>query len=271
MYNRIECLVRARDLLKSAGVPNNRDEEFLLRRVLGESCRYANELSEEQYHTFMDLIRRRAAREPMDSILGNTEFLGIEVPFSNKTLSPRQETEIMVDAIIRENSTKRGIKVLDMCCGSGCIGVAIAKHLGADVTLCDISPDAVAESERLAKENNVDVVVMRGDLFSEIADQYDIIVSNPPYIESGDIDTLEPEVLNYDPKLALDGGRDGLDFYRIIAKDGYKHLKSGGVIYLELGEGQADKLFEIMSDSHFVNIEIFKDYSGIDRYLKARK
>ena len=270
MYNKKECLRLAKERLKNAQVPDNRDEEFLLRHVLGARFNMAMTISEQEAEAFMSLIDRRVAREPMDSILGSTEFLGLNVPFSKYTLTPRQETEIMVDAIIKEHQGRQGLKVLDMCCGSGCIGVAVARHLGASVTLCDISEKALEATKKLAQDNNINVKTICTDLFENVVGEYDIIISNPPYIESQDMMSLEPEVADYDPSLALDGGEDGLDFYRKIATEGYKHLKDDGLIYLEFGVNQAEKITEIMS-KHYKDIEVFKDYSRIDRYLKARK
>jgi release factor glutamine methyltransferase len=271
-YNLMEILHSARRELKEGGVPGEMDADFIMNKVIG--CRPelhpSGVLSDSEYAEFKSLIARRINREPMDSILGFTEFLGLNIPFSHHTLSPRQETEIMVDNIIRENKNFHNLQVLDLCSGSGCIGLSIAKYLDADVTLSDISSEALAQSQKNAKLNNIDVKFVSSDMFDNITGKFDIIVSNPPYIERRDLDSLEPEVRDYDPILALDGGEDGLIFYRRFALESTKYLKNGGLIYIEFGVRQAEQI-KTMLEKNFENIEIIKDYSGIDRYIKARK
>lgn len=271
-YKATAVVKAAKDILNSKGVTNYNDTVFLLEKVLGKKCSILDsiELNEQEYAEYMELISRRSEHEPMDSLMGYTEFLGLTIPFSQDTLSPRQETEIMVDNIIRENKGRDNLSVLDLCSGSGCIGLAIAKHLGAAVTIVDISAAAIAVAEQNAKLNNVSVNIVSSDLFENVEGKYDIIVTNPPYIPSRDCLTLEKEVVEYDPILALDGGQDGLDLIRKIVKDSPNYLNKDGLIYMEYGIGQTEqikRLFEI----DFDNIEIVKDYSGIDRYIKGRK
>ena len=271
-YKATAVVKAAKDILNSKGVTNYNDTVFLLEKVLGKKCSILDsiELNEQEYAEYMELISRRSEHEPMDSLMGYTEFLGLTIPFSQYTLSPRQETEIMVDNIIRENKGRDNLTVLDLCSGSGCIGLAIAKHLGAAVTIVDISAAAIAVAEQNAKLNNVSVNIVSSDLFENVEGKYDIIVTNPPYIPSRDCLTLEKEVVDYDPILALDGGQDGLDLIRKIVKDSPNYLNKDGLIYMEYGIGQTEqikRLFEI----DFDNIEIVKDYSGIDRYIKGRK
>ena len=271
-YKATAVVKAAKDILNSKGVTNYNDTVFLLEKVLGKKCSILDsiELNEQEYAEYMELISRRSEHEPMDSLMGYTEFMGLTIPFSQDTLSPRQETEIMVDNIIRENKGRDNLTVLDLCSGSGCIGLAIAKHLGAAVTIVDISAAAIAVAEQNAKLNNVSVNIISSDLFENVEGKYDIIVTNPPYIPSRDCLTLEKEVVDYDPILALDGGQDGLDLIRKIVKDSPNYLNKNGLIYMEYGIGQTEqikRLFEI----DFDNIEIVKDYSGIDRYIKGRK
>ena len=271
-YKATAVVKAAKDILNSKGVTNYNDTVFLLEKVLGKKCSILDsiELNEQEYAEYMELISRRSEHEPMDSLMGYTEFMGLTIPFSQDTLSPRQETEIMVDNIIRENKGRDNLTVLDLCSGSGCIGLAIAKHLGAAVTIVDISAAAIAVAEQNAKLNNVSVNIISSDLFENVEGKYDIIVTNPPYIPSRDCLTLEKEVVDYDPILALDGGQDGLDLIRKSVKDSPNYLNKNGLIYMEYGIGQTEqikRLFEI----DFDNIEIVKDYSGIDRYIKGRK
>ena len=251
---------------------SSRDAEFLLAHTL--NCKVSDlllfsKISDEQGEVFNNLISRRCSHEPMDSLLGFTEFLGLKIPFHRETLSPRQETEIMVDTIIAESRERQDLKVLDMCSGSGCIGLSIAKHLKAEVTLADISDDALDIARDNAVLNDIQVTISKSNLFDNIMGTFDIIISNPPYIPSAECRGLEEEVRAYDPMLALDGGEDGLDFYRKIIAAAPKYLKCDGTIYLELGIGQSQDVKDMLS-SDFKDIKIYKDYAGIDRFIRAR-
>lgn len=268
-----EILQKAKDKLKKNGIKSVADADFLLAFVLQVSKSQLvtiTQVSSQQIKEFDSLIERRIKREPMDSILGFTEYLGLKFPFNKSTLTPRQETEIMVDRIIREYSGRQNLKVLDLCSGSGCIGLSIAKYLNASVVLSDISKEALEISQQNALLNNIKASFILSDLFDNIVGKFDIIISNPPYIPSQDINDLEIEVKDYDPILALNGGEDGLDFYRRIIKESPKYLNDNGIIFLEFGINQAKDIYELMLEN-FEDIQIFKDYSGIERYIKARK
>lgn len=273
-YNTREVLSEAKKKLLSSGDINwESDAEFLLAHILNvprSGIFTHNTILSSQYSKYLELIDRRITHEPMDSLIGFTEFLGLTIPFHKETLSPRQETEIMVDNIIRENTGRKGLKILDLCSGSGCIGLALSKLLNAKVLLADISPEALEISRQNARLNNLEVEYITSNLFDNIIGTFDIIVSNPPYIPTLDLNGLEMEVKNYDPSIALDGGSDGLDFYREIIKSAPKHLADGGLIYLEFGINQGGIIAGLMQ-GNFTDIEIVKDYSGIDRYIKARK
>lgn len=271
-YRADEVVKEAKMFLDGAGVTHYNDTRFLLDKVMGKRVSFRDNvmLDEDQYNYYWYLVRRRAEHEPMDSLLGYTEFMGIDIPFSEVTLSPRQETEIMVFNIINENKSRANLKVLDLCSGSGCIGLAIAKHLGAEVTCVDLSSDAIIVAKATANKNNIKVDFVKSDLFENVTGTYDIIISNPPYIPSGDCNDLEKEVRDYDPLLALDGGEDGLDLIRRISEDAPNFLNDNGLIYMEYGIGQTEDIVKLF-EKGFDNIEIVKDYSGIDRYIKARK
>lgn len=227
-------------------------------------------VSKKKYNKYCKLIRLRCKHMSMDKIIGFTEFMNVTIPFSHNVLTPRQETEILVDMIIKDNKSRKNIKVLDLCTGSGCIGISIAKELCAEVTLSDISKSALKEASRNARLNNVKVACVHSDLFDNISNTFDIIVSNPPYIPTCDVQTLEPEVLGFDPVLALDGGEDGLDFYRRIAIEAPKYLNPNGKLYLEIGIDEGEKIKDIFSP-YFQNISVIKDYGGIDRFVIAEK
>lgn len=269
-----EILQSAKSRLKACGILGfDSDAEFLLAHVLGVGrgdIRLEDEVTQAVIQDYYDLIARRECHEPMDSLIGFTEFMGLKIPFSVNTLTPRQETEIMTDDIVRASRGKRHLDILDMCTGSGCIGLALRKHLNCRVTLADISTDALRECEKNAKINGLECNIVHSNLFENIAGTFDIIVSNPPYIQTGDLFGLEKEVLDFDPKLALDGGDDGLDFYRKIAMNAPKFLKDNGLIYLEFGIGQGKEIEKMMSE-WFEDIQIVKDYSGLDRYIKGKK
>ena len=271
-YRADEVVKEAKKFLDGAGITHHNDTGFLLDKVMGKRVSFRDNvmLDEDRYNYYWYLVCRRAEHEPMDSLLGHTEFMGIDIPFSEVTLSPRQETEIMVFNIINENKSRANLKVLDLCSGSGCIGLAIAKHLEAEVTCVDLSSDAIMVAKSTANKNNIKVDFVKSDLFENVTGTYDIIISNPPYIPSSDCNYLEKEVRDFDPLLALDGGEDGLDLIRRISEDAPNYLNDNGLIYMEYGIGQTDDIVKLF-EKGFDNIEIVKDYSGIDRYIKARK
>lgn len=272
MYTIDDCYKYGRDRLLASGL-NPIDADFLLPIALGvdkSKVRTIHYVTNRQYSKFCRLIRRRCRHVSMDKLIGYTEFLNITIPFSRHTLTPRQETEILADMIINDNKNSRDLEILDLCTGSGCLGIAMANNLNARVTMSDISRKAIRRASRNARLNNAKVEIVRSNLFDNITSTFDIIISNPPYIPTTDVRDLEKEVRKFDPRLALDGGEDGLDFYRIIADKGYQYLRDSGKIYLEIGIDQGDKVKDILSHN-FDNINIVQDYSGIDRYIIAQK
>jgi len=225
------------------------------------------DIEKEQEERYFAMLEKRLSGEPMQKFLGFIEFLGLRISFNKNTLTPRQETEILVDGIIQDiNKANRVLDVLDLCAGSGCIGLAIKKHTKSNVTLSDISNFAISHINENAENNNIDVEVICSDMFENIEKKFDIIISNPPYLKTTELNKLEKEVDMFDPKLALDGGEDGLDFYKIIAKGVKKFLKPNGNLYLEihylLGK-ETKELFE----KYFKEVKIVKDYSGKDRFV----
>lgn len=228
------------------------------------------ELAQDKLIKYNELIDRRCAHEPLDSIIGFTPFYDIKIPFNKDVLTPRLETEFLVERILLDMAGNPNLKVLDMCCGSGCIGLSIAKATSCDMTLADISDKAINIAKNNAKLNNIDnISFVISDLFDKINNKYDIIVCNPPYIKSDDLDTLEIEVKDYDPVLALDGGEDGLDFYRRLAKDCLKYLNPKGTLYLEIGYDQGVSVCDILKENF--EVEVIKDLSKLDRFVIAKK
>ncbi|MBO7219145.1 MAG: peptide chain release factor N(5)-glutamine methyltransferase [Clostridia bacterium] len=270
-HNIIDVLSECKKILKEHNIRlYDSDAEFIVASVIGKK---RNELlptltiSKDDYHMCIENCFRRSKHEPLDSILGFTEFYGLQVPFNKDTLTPRQETEILVDNVVKDIGSKN-VKVLDLCSGSGCIGLAIAKSTKAFVYLSDISGVALDISMKNAKLNNVEVNYIKSDLFDSIADKFDVIVSNPPYIKTGDLDSLEEEVKLFDPMLALDGKEDGYYFYEKIIKDLKHHLNKNGKIYFEVGNTQAKYVSDLLKHD-FKDITVIKDYSGVERIVTA--
>jgi release factor glutamine methyltransferase len=222
-------------------------------------------------------LKRRASGEPLEYILGAAEFMGLEFKVSPAVLIPRPETEILVEAVIEisrqaDKSISRQ-KILDLGTGSGCIAVSLAKFLPkAEVTAVDISQEALKVAAENAMAHNVKVDFMRSDLFSALSlSKYDIIVSNPPYIASGEIGQLQRE-LKYEPQIALDAGPDGREFYRRIIDRAGRHLEDGGSLIMEIGFGQRGEIENIFKKSKTFKItQVIKDYNNIDRVVTARR
>ena len=270
-HNIIDVLNECKTILKEHNIRlYDSDTEFIVSDILGikrsELLPHIN-IDDDTYHMCIENCFRRAKHEPLDSIIGYTEFYGIQVPFNKDTLTPRQETEILVDNVVKDIGNKP-VKVLDLCSGSGCIGLAIAKSTKAFVYLSDISGVALDISMKNAKLNNVDVSYIKSDLFDSINEKFDIIVSNPPYIKTSDLDSLEDEVKYFDPTLALDGKEDGYYFYETIIKDLKKHLNKNGKIYFEVGLGQSEHISNLL-ENDFKDIKVIKDYSGVERIVTA--
>ncbi|MDO4962079.1 MAG: peptide chain release factor N(5)-glutamine methyltransferase [Eubacteriales bacterium] len=222
--------------------------------------------------TFDSLIARRAKREPLQHILGSAWFMGMEFRVGPKVLIPRQDTEVLVETVL-EREKDKDISVLDMCTGSGCIAAALKKLGGySEVCASDIDEDALSIARDNAAENGVKISFILSDIFEGAGSlKFDVIVSNPPYIRSDVIATLEPEVREHDPKKALDGGPDGLKFYREIIENAGAHLKEGGRVYFEIGFDQAEAVSALLLDNGFTGIEVIKDLAGLDRVVLGRR
>lgn len=224
------------------------------------------------------VLKRRLTGEPLSYILGKTEFMGLEFKVTPDVLIPRQDTEILVETAIelgfRVSGLGSRIRILDIGTGSGCIAVSLAKFLPcAKITAIDISEKAIAVAKQNALSNNVNIDFLLGDLFpiyEPTAMSYELIISNPPYIPSAEINGLQPEI-QFEPRIALDGGKDGLDFYHRIIACAPTYLRQGGLLILEAGYNQKDKIRNILKKSrNFEIIEVVKDYSNIDRVFVVR-
>ena len=226
-------------------------------------------LTSKQANFISSSLKRRMRGEPLQYILGKTEFMGLDFKVNKNVLIPRPETEILVEAALKY---VKGKKILDLGTGSGCIAVSIAKKLPAgEITAVDISKDALELAKENAKLNGVKIRFLRANFFKGLSAKYDLIISNPPYVPCGQIRSLQPE-LQYEPLVALDGGSDGLASYRKIIKEAPDYLKDSGILIMEMGFNQRKYIEDIFKETEYFDIiEIIKDYNNIDRIIVAKK
>lgn len=218
---------------------------------------------------FFDLIEQRANHIPLQHITGVQEFMGLEFHVSKDVLIPRQDTESLVEEAWKVSEHK---SVIDMCTGSGCIIISLAKLCSLSKAVgVDISEKALSIARKNAKELKADVEFIQSNLFDGIQGEFDIVISNPPYIPTKEIETLMPEVKNHEPILALDGSQDGLLFYHQIALEAKDVLKKDGYIFFEIGYNQGQEVKEILQTQGFYDIKIKKDLSGLDRVVIGRR
>lgn len=255
------------------------DAEILLSSVmdcprLNLHIRKDEVLPEEKLKNFRELILKRQKRVPISYILGEQNFFGMDILVNEHTLIPRPETEILVEEALKILKNSEGRLVSDICTGSGCIAVALAKFSSVSkVYACDLSSDAVkiayenaARQEVLAK-----VVIKNGDMLNALAGErlegkLDMIISNPPYIAHDEFGALDPEI-GYEPRMALDGGKDGLSFYRRLAFGSRHFLKPGGSLVLEMNSNKSGQIREIVEKNGFSIAKIVKDYAGLERVI----
>lgn len=246
---------------------------------------------EEKKDTYVKLIQKRAAHIPLQHLTGVQEFMGLEFDVNEHVLIPRQDTEILVETaldvlerrILSETDRPEQLHILDMCTGSGCILLSILHYIRnkavtrnssvsaweGTITGCgvDISAEALKVAVRNAKKLQIETDFLKSDLFADVYDTYDMIVSNPPYIRTEVIKGLQEEVKNHDPMLALDGKEDGLYFYRRIVDESRAYLTKGGTLFFEIGHDQAEDVSEIMNAAGFQNVAVKKDLAGLDRVV----
>lgn len=226
-------------------------------------------VTKEQFEAARAVAEKMKDGAPLQYALGSTEFFGIRLGVDPAVLIPRPETEELAEKVIEEVRSRGGGRVLDLCTGSGAIAIAVAKNSPAEVTATDVSEAACTVARANAAGADASVKVLAGDMFAPVAEEkFDVIVSNPPYIPHGDIVGLQDKVKKFEPLAALDGGEDGLDFYRTIAREGAERLTEGGVIFLEFGEGQADAVKELFAA---FDTEVYRDMQGKERMLRAAK
>lgn len=255
---------------------------------VGLMMHWQDVLQDKAGEEYFRLIERRASGEPLQYITGTQDFMGLTFNVNPSVLIPRQDTETMVEdalEILREG-TLRGEKyygasnareILDLCCGSGAIGVSVAKLFPkAKVTCSELSGEALKTAEENARVNGCKgIKFVQGDLFSPFCGRlgkkkFDFIISNPPYIESDVIPTLQREVKDHEPVMALDGGKDGLDFYRRIAEEAPEHLHKKGILMMEIGYNQGEAVKALLDETQkFTDIQVLKDLADKDRIITA--
>ncbi|HHW66283.1 MAG TPA: peptide chain release factor N(5)-glutamine methyltransferase [Epulopiscium sp.] len=275
-----KVLAEGKALLKDAHIRTwALDGEILLSHVLSFSrvqlfTHSKDEISEEQEKVYKDLIYRRLKGTPTQYLTNEQEFMSLPFYVNNHVLIPRQDTEILVETALELIDRKKEFQVLDVCTGSGCIGISIAYYAPLSRVIgIDISEPALNVAEHNAKLNQVNdrIHFIKGNLFKGVPEDLkgtiDMIVSNPPYIPTDEIKGLMKEVSEYEPTIALDGGKDGLDFYRFIVKDGKEYLKSGGILLFEIGYNQGDEVAWLLKSHGFNSVEIKKDLAGLNRVV----
>lgn len=227
-------------------------------------------LEERLWEAYRGLLDERGNHRPLQYITGEQEFMGILFFVNDKVLIPRQDTELLAEEARRRLSP--GDSLLDVCTGSGCLAVSLMKLVpGIRGTACDISAEALSVARENARRQQVDVEFRQGDLFSPIEGRFDVIVSNPPYIPTGEIEGLMEEVRRFEPMLALDGSEDGLYFYRRLAAEAPDFLRDGGWLLVEIGCDQGRAVAELFEEAGFCEINCKKDLAGLDRVVTGRR
>ena len=278
----IEAIQKSTEFLGKKNVESPRVQTELLLAYLLKMPRmklYLNfdrVLLPVEIDSLRELIKRRGQREPLQHIVGSTSFCGYEISVTRNVLIPRPETELLAELGWKFLLERQTPTALDFGTGSGCIAIALAaKCPNAKITALDVSADALALAKQNALQNQAAerIEFLLGDGFAALAGktQFDLLMSNPPYIASAEIETLDPEVKDFDPRGALDGGADGLDFYRRLAAEAKPFLKPDGKIMLEFGDGQADDIKKILDNEKWIVEAIQDDYSQRARILIAHK
>ena len=232
-------------------------------------------ISEREYNDYADCIARRKTRVPLQHITGEQDFMGLTFVVNRDVLIPRQDTEVLVEEVMRY--LHDGMRILDMCTGSGCILLSLLRYsndctgVGVDISeealqVARKNTERILGSQAMEKER---VTLRAGNLFEGVdsADRFDIIVSNPPYIKTGVIESLMPEVRDHEPHLALDGREDGLFFYRRIIAQAGEFLMGGGMLFMEIGYDQGEDVRRLMEEAGYADIEVIKDFAGLDRVV----
>ncbi len=266
---RRDLLEKVSKTLQNHGIDESAEAEWIISIALGvkrSALKTEDMVSAKNVDKINKIVDQRITGRPLWYCIGDTEFYGYKIKVDERVLIPRPETEILVEKSL--NYISADTSVLDLCTGSGAIAIAVKLKTNAIVTAVDISVDALQIAKENAKINGAEIQFIESDMFSNLSDmRFDVIISNPPYIKSEDVLNLQKEVKDFEPLIALDGGNDGFDFYKIIIQNAKNHLNDNGVLLLECGKGQAHTIKEMLADAK--SVEIIKDYENIDRIVKA--
>ena len=271
-----EALKYGTDYLHSCGVEEASADAWLLM----EYCccmsrtryllRRTEQMETELWKRYQGLLGQRGEHIPLQHITGEQEFMGLSFQVNDQVLVPRQDTEILVEEAMK--AARPGTRVLDVCTGSGCIIISLAKLCpGITGTALDLSPAALQVARENARRLGVSVEFIESDLFAEVQGTFDLIVSNPPYIPTAAIEQLSEEVRLHDPRMALDGKEDGLYFYRKIIGESGRYLNPGGWLMFEIGSDQADAVAKMLREKLFTGVRVIRDLAGLDRVVVGRK
>ena len=272
-----ECYEQGCRTLQAAGIEEAAlDARLLLEAVCGTDrndllVHGEQQVAPEAEEKYLNWIRQRAEHIPLQQLTGEQDFMGLTFTVNEHVLIPRQDTEILVEEVLKE--LHDGMRVLDMCTGSGCILLSLL-HYSND---CEgLGVDLSAEALEVAGRNVLKVLTpekaehahfLQSDLFEKVEGKFEIIVSNPPYIASAEVEKLMPEVRDHEPRMALDGTEDGLYFYRRIIEEAGKHLVSSGMLFFEIGYDQGQAVSELMRARGYLEVQVVQDYAGLDRVV----
>lgn len=280
MHNLREVYTEGKNRLQKAGVQSYEfDARQLLffvfsidanQYLLNQSMPLSEE-EEKKVNSYFEAIQKRSEKIPLQYITGEQNFCGLDFYVNENVLIPRLDTEVLVEKILEYEEPRQ--RVMDMCTGSGCIAITLQKLGGFQVMAVDISEEALTLARKNAQRNQAQVTFFQSNMFEQLSNtsKVDVIVSNPPYIESKVVDELDDEVKKYEPRLALDGMEDGLHFYRILAREGKRFLNEGGRLYVEIGFDQAEAVKELFGAQGFLDIQVYKDLAGLDRVVAMHR
>lgn len=273
--NYTEAFLMGMQKLKEAEIGEAQlDARLLLEEVCGTDhntllCHGDREVSEAEEEQYRKALEQRAVHVPLQHLLGYQDFMGLRFQVNEYVLIPRQDTEILVEEAMRY--LHDGMRILDLCTGSGCILLSLLHYSNdCEGVGVDISQEALQVAAQNAELLGIKADFLKSDLYEKVTGKFDLLVSNPPYIERKVIPTLMEEVREYDPYIALDGGEDGLDFYRRIIGGAQGYLKRGGQILMEIGSGQAKAVSELLREAGFKEIDVCRDFAGLDRVVSGR-
>lgn len=273
--NYTEAFLMGMQKLKEAEIGEAQlDARILLEEVCGTDhntllCHGDREVSEAEEEQYRKALEQRAVHVPLQHLLGYQDFMGLRFQVNEYVLIPRQDTEILVEEAMRY--LHDGMRILDLCTGSGCILLSLLHYSNdCEGVGVDISQEALQVAALNAELLGIKADFLKSDLYEKVTGKFDLLVSNPPYIERKVIPTLMEEVREYDPYIALDGGEDGLDFYRRIIGGAQDYLERGGQILMEIGSGQAQAVSELLREAGFKEIDVCRDFAGLDRVVSGR-